>query len=147
MRSLIVEPCYYCGEPGTTVDHVIPRTLLHQLATLEDERTTRELYARHKIKVVPACRECNNRLASKYFPTLEKRRAYAKERIRKKYKNALETPGWSDSELARLSEDLQGYVLSMLAFKQHILRRLAYTVPAPSALWRELHETKENWVL
>jgi 5-methylcytosine-specific restriction endonuclease McrA len=42
MRSL---PCHYCGEPGGTIDHVVPRC--------RGGRTTEQ-------NCVPACAPCNN---------------------------------------------------------------------------------------
>ena len=44
-REMRLLPCHYCGEPGGTIDHVIPRSQGGRLV---------------KSNCVPACAPCNN---------------------------------------------------------------------------------------
>ncbi len=121
-----ITPCYYCGLPATTVDHVIPQSLIKDLAILEDDYVTRQLYDRHRVREVDACRECNSALGAQYFDTLAKRKQWVQAWLRKRYKRVLVTPPWTDSELGQLSRRLQAHVIQSLDEKRVLLRRLGW---------------------
>lgn len=121
-----VEPCYYCGRPADTVDHVIPQVLLKQLEAMGDTEAWSVLYKRHKVKIVPACRDCNSVIGSKYFPTLAERKAFVKQRLRQRKRNVLETPNWSEGELNQLGPDLRGYVEHSIALREETKLRLRW---------------------
>ena len=122
----VLGKCYYCGQPASAVDHVIPRVLLYQLGVLDDEETTHHLYGRHKVRTVPACRECNSILGSKYFSHLEERKAWLKDRLRQRYKGLLSMPDWSIDELTELDGSLQDYVIQSMRLKRLMRQRIAW---------------------
>ena len=120
-----VTPCYYCGLPADSTDHVIPRAVIEQIETLGDPDVLAEMYTRHRVRTVDACRECNSMLQSRYFSTLAERKAWMKDRLRTRYRRYLELPEWADTELMELSERLQMRVIASLEIKRIIQRRLA----------------------
>jgi len=121
-----VTPCYYCGVPADTIDHVIPRHILESLATLADPEVSAYYNRKHKVKTFPACRECNSLIGAKYFGTLAERKDYLKERLRRHYRNVLGTGEWSDRDLGELEYNLQGYIVGSIHAKELLLRRLAW---------------------
>lgn len=123
---MYVEPCYYCGIPATSLDHVIPVSMLAALEALGDDDAMAAIMGRFRYRVLPACRECNSVLGNKYFDTVGKRREYVKESMRRRYKSVLEMPDWSDSDLATLSPTLQQYVLQALAERTYVRKRIAW---------------------
>lgn len=121
-----IQPCYYCGRPADSVDHVIPQVLIRQLEILGDTETWQQLYKRHKVKVVPSCKDCNHVLGPKYFSTLAERKAYVKKRLRQRKRNILQTPDWSDGELKELGPELRGYVEHVIALREETKLRLRW---------------------
>jgi hypothetical protein len=126
-----IEPCYYCGLPATTVDHVIPVSMLADLSTLGDDEAFEALTSRFRKHLVPACRECNSILGNKYVDSLAKRREYVKKRLRTRYDRFLETPDWNDSELSQVSDMLQGYIVHSIAKRDLIRQRIAWSQGSP----------------
>lgn len=70
--------CYYCLEPATAEDHVLP---LSYSKALPKYRFPPELCL-----LVPACTSCNNTASNKLFRTLEEKAHYIRVR---RYKRAL----------------------------------------------------------
>lgn len=118
--------CYYCGDIASTVDHVVPQSMLRTLRDLGDEAVTAVLVRFGRRLTVPACRECNLVLSNSYQDTLAKRKAECKKRLRRRYKKLLRMPDWTDTELARLDGWMQDYVIRSLVHRDIIRRRLAY---------------------
>ena len=119
----LLEPCYYCGLPASSIDHVIPRSLLEDLQDIPD--AMREITAGRRL-TVPACRECNCMLSDNYDETLADRKARLKERLRRKYRSILVVPDWNDDELEQVSEALQSHIRAGIAHRNLIRRRLAW---------------------
>lgn len=120
----MTEVCFYCGVPADSVDHVIPRSLLRDLA--DDPQALASLTASGRVLEVDACRECNSRLGNVYDDTLEDRRARLKKKLRSRYRRLLEMPDWTDSELGRLGPYLQRRVIVKAAERDWIRARIAY---------------------
>ena len=109
--------CYYCGEPATTEDHTIPRTVL-----------SRDTHADSRIRklIVPACFECNVLLGSKVFDTLKDRRDYVQGRLEQRYRTLLDMPEWRDKEIVELSSNLQGSIRASLDEAARIRKRVQW---------------------
>lgn len=88
------DPCTYCGIPADTMDHVPP---VSRAIEVKDEET---------FALVPACAECNSSLGDRLILALSERRAYIRDRLRKRYAKLLNRPRWDDDELAELSPEL-----------------------------------------
>ena len=69
--------CYYCGCSADTIDHVVPRSTLDQLKTLDDPEITKEVLGRRTL-LVWACRECNNLAGKSLQGTIQGRKKYEK---------------------------------------------------------------------
>ena len=100
-------PCYYCGLPGTTVDHVPPISFRSRLRDFG-------LAGRYPEYEVHACHECNCALGAKPLFSLGERKRYVKGWLKRKYERFLRQPPWSDGELAELGYTLRTKVLSSL---------------------------------
>lgn len=118
--------CYYCGEPASDADHVIPQSFIKHVRGLGDPELLRQigLYS-NRLKLVPACKECNSLLGSKYFGTASERKAYVQNRLRQRYRRLLEMPSWTDREIAELHGPLQRFIVESQALKERIERRVA----------------------
>lgn len=116
------EPCFYCGVPANSIDHVIPRVILRCL----DPAVARD----HRYRwTVRACHECNTLLGSRVFDTLEARRAALKDILRRRHKRLLDAPDWTEAELAACGPVLQGY-LRQQQRRRHVLQaRLRWPHP------------------
>ena len=113
-------PCYYCGNPATTHDHVYPLVALYALYGVEDLPPT------HLLVIVPCCQECNALLHSSVFPTMAARKRYLKRRLRQRYKRLLALPSWHPQELLTLGPGLRAYVEIGLAQQENLHQRLSW---------------------
>jgi len=115
-----LEPCYYCGLPADTIDHVVPQTLLDRLPELHCSPTL-------EADTVPACRECNTGLGPRFYNSLAERKEAAHDYLRRRYRKLIEMPDWSDAELADLADGhLKNYVRASIALRAELLRRLRW---------------------
>lgn len=95
------DPCYYCGLPASSVDHVVPRAFLSAISGVDLSVN------RHRILTVPACRECNSLLGASYQGTLEERKAHLKSILKTRYRKLLSSPPWSEAELEEIGPHLR----------------------------------------
>lgn len=109
---------YYCGNPATCEDHVIPHSLLSRVDTRRTGYGTDTL---------PSCTECNSLLGSKVFDSLPDRKAYLAKQLRTRYRKELRAPTWTDSELADLGYNLREHAIAVHAGQARIRARL-YTL-------------------
>lgn len=118
--SYVSTPCYYCGNPATCEDHTMPLVLLRSLIDAGADEPTKKYW------LVPACHECNNTLHSKRFLELRTRKAYIKQRLRKRYARILAIPTWHKDELDELGFTLRTNILQGMEQKHLIQERLAW---------------------
>lgn len=124
-RPRDAKACYYCGEPATSVDHVIPRKALQMLRTLNDSTVTEEILG-GRVLLVPACRECNSALGATIDLSLLNRRRRAKEHIINKYFQYLNMPNWSDKEISEKGYSLRQLIIRGQDEKARATNRLRY---------------------
>lgn len=127
--------CVYCGEYATSQDHVAP---ISYVAALGDAMEHMRPMLRHSLLIVPACRDCNNRLASYVGRSLTEKRAELKRRLRRKYRRLLESYDWQDEEIAELGRNLQSWIRNQEARRIVILRRLSFPERGSGRLLRVL---------
>jgi len=104
--------CVYCGETAQTDEHFPPACV--------------SPYG----YVLPACRECNRFAGTEFSYDFEQRCLSVKRKIRKKYIKQLETPDWSNDEVAEIGYNLRRMVTKWQRLKPIIQQRLAWSVPA-----------------
>lgn len=121
---MTLEPCYYCGKPADSIDHVVPKSLLASFRG--NPEMLGVLTARRKLLEVPACRECNSLLGASYQPNAEQRKQALKTKLRRKYKKELATPEWANTELEELGHGLQQYIKASIAVKDYVKERLEW---------------------
>ena len=115
--------CFYCGEPASDVEHVIPRCF-------SGERTPK----------VWSCRECNLLAGSKLFESIEEKRFFIQNRLRNRYKKILKIPDWSEKEISELSGGLKTTVIAAVECKNWIERRLRWGVSVNALLVQKVLE-------
>lgn len=105
--------CVYCGLPGDTRDHILPRTW-----TGDSDRT--------RVVTVPACRECNSAIGDTFAPTVAERREIAHRYIRKRYARYLRYVVRGKSDLAQMGHLMR--VATIAAREKHevTIGRLAW---------------------
>lgn len=118
-------PCKYCGMPADTVDHVVPQSLAEK-ARLSGNPDWASDIVRARIQTVSCCHDCNNALGDRVFPTVQDRKLAIKRRLRRKFKRLLDSPNWTEEELAELDEHLRGFVLRRQRLKIEIRERLRW---------------------
>jgi hypothetical protein len=117
------KPCHYCGLPAQTVDHVIPQSLIEQYK-LSDPAQMNELLGHNRVLTVPACSECNKLASDSYQDTLAERTKVVKSKLRKRYKNLLRMPEWTDQEIADMGRSMQDYIRAGIVERRLIQQRL-----------------------
>lgn len=113
----IYPPCYYCGQPGITVDHVPPISLRSRLGELG----LNDRYTFHEVR---ACHECNVLLGARPLYTLTDRKRFMKRTLRRRYARFLRLPIWTDAQLAELGPTLKSSVLSAILTAEIVHKRL-----------------------
>lgn len=103
--------CIYCGKPGFTRDHLLPRRWSGDAK-------------RHFVVIVPACGTCNTVLNDTLTWSITERRALCHARLRRKYAKILRIPDWSEEELREFGSDMRGYIEDGMAKKQEVLEML-----------------------
>src|SRR5262245_41797174 len=121
----VVRPCKYCGMPATSVDHVVPQSLLEVQRLAMGAIDWRQMI-QARFLTVPCCHECNSVLGNRVYPTLADRKAAIKKRLRRKYARLLSSPRWVDSELDDLGPGMRGYVSRHRVKREEIEQRLAW---------------------
>lgn len=119
-NSFLATACFYCGDMAQSEDHVFP---LVALITLFD---VGEKPLKDKLLVVPACKDCNVVLGSHVFPTIDQRKEYIKQRLRKRFSRVLSMPTWREEELQALGHTLRSAVLKGVALQRKTKERLAW---------------------
>ena len=118
-------PCYYCGLPATTKDHVLPQMIREQLRDLGPQ-VLAELTAAFRVETVDACRECNSLLGAHYDRTLGIRKARLKDALRRRFRRLLAMPEWGLDELKTLQGALQQQVESYVVMRQVVRSRIEW---------------------
>ena len=117
--------CYYCGQRADSVDHVIPKSMLRQLAALGDAQITKTVLRKRALKVW-ACRECNCLASDSFQDSLVERRNFVKAKLRKRYRKILAIPKWEESELEELGYVLRQHVELYARIKEWIKLRISF---------------------
>ncbi len=111
-------PCFYCGMPADTVDHVPPQMARPILIA--------HGVSRWDFVEVEACHECNSSIGAKALYTLAERKKYIKERIRARYRRILQMPEWSEDQLKELGPGLKDFVAAQAYLALLTRKRLGW---------------------
>ena len=118
-QGIIATPCYYCGCPAGTIDHIPPKSIRPFL-------TDEHLDKKYPFIEVDACHECNNLLGVRTIWTPIKRKRFIKLALRLRYKKFLRQPEWPQEELNTLGVTLRSYVERMIIARKVLLQRLTW---------------------
>lgn len=105
--------CIYCGQPGHTKDHLLPRAW------------TGEAQRRFTV-TVPSCAECNRLLGATFTWSITERRAILNARLRRKKRRVLASKDFTSAEIDEFGPGLRTTIVRGMAEKDHVLRRLAF---------------------
>lgn len=112
--SLDYTICFYCGLRADSVDHVPPKSA--------------EVTINASRELVPSCRECNSILGARLPWTKYGRRSLIKRLLRRRYKQYLYPPKWSESEANDLGPMLRSTINSHGMNHEILMARLSYRV-------------------
>jgi len=118
-----VDVCTYCGDPATTLDHVMP---ISRLAAAGDMLATVIQKYPHALVIVPACRDCNCRLGGVVCRSISEKREILKKKLRIKHKRLLGSYDWDDEELSQLGHSLRTYIKAQEIKREWVLQRLRF---------------------
>lgn len=118
-QGVSATPCYYCGCPAGTIDHIPPRSIRPFLIA-------EKLDNKYPFVEVDACQECNNLLGARTLWTAKKRKKFIKRALRLRYKKFIRQPDWSQEELKALGRSLRSYVEMMSIARKVLLQRLSW---------------------
>ena len=79
-----IRPCWYCGVPSDSIDHVPPQRIRDFLV---ERKITKYRFAE-----VWSCRECNSLLGARPIWDVHRRKRFIKQALRKKYRRYLAIP-------------------------------------------------------
>lgn len=116
--SETAEPCYYCGSPADTIDHIPPKSVRQFLIDHQ--------VSKWEFKEVSACHECNTSLGTRLPWTPSGRKEAIKEILRKKYKHELAMPAWGQKEIDDLGHGLKEFVNQSRLFGEWIRKRIQW---------------------
>ena len=105
-------PCFYCGVPADTIDHVPPRSV-RPFIVIE------KLLHKYPFHEVTCCHECNVLLGDRALWSLPKRKKFIKRTLRIRYKRLLAAPAWTDEEKKPM-----GYSLKVIIEQKELMRRV-----------------------
>ncbi len=110
-------PCYYCGLPATTIDHVPPRTLRGRLIELKLDK-------RYEFFELDSCLECNLLLGPRAIFSRGDRKRFIKLALRKRYRRFLNISTWTDREISELGYTLKTSIISRFLMSEIIRERI-----------------------
>ena len=99
--------CVYCGEEAEVYDHVPPIAC----------------YPASGLKY-PACNRCNSFLHSFVSGNINERKKVLIKQYKKKYRKILKMPEWDEHEMEEVDSSLKAFILSGLAQKETIYRKI-----------------------
>lgn len=109
--------CFYCGELGSTKDHLFPQIIGDGMGD-----------------TVRACVECNSTLNAAFATSTEERMKRLYLVYVKKYKLDQKIPEWSDDEISGLGPNLRTAVKGKIHKRQRALMRVLHI----EARWKKL---------
>lgn len=101
-KGLVTVPCFYCGVPANSEDHVLPLVALDSLLCAETVPVASDL-----MTIVPSCLECNSLAGDKVFNSRAEKKRYIQRRLQNRYADVLRRPTWEDEEIAEMEGDLR----------------------------------------
>lgn len=122
--------CVYCGDFADSIDHIPPKS---QRAFIGGDKT---LAVNYPFFEVIACRDCNSRLSDCACWTLERRKKYLIDSLKRKHKTLLRAPKWEEEELEELGESLRQYIKTSANKKEKQKLRLS-TLGSPNSIHAE----------
>lgn len=105
--------CIYCGRPGYTQDHLLPRRWSGDAK-------------RHFVVIVPACGMCNSLLGDTLTWSITERRELCRARMRRKYRKYLRIPDWTEEEIAEFDRGMRDFIRDGLMKKREAERVLSW---------------------
>src|SRR6266404_4024559 len=100
--GLTAIPCFYCGCPANTIDHVPPKSVRSFIVA-------EKLRSKYTFSEVNCCLECNVLLGDRPIWRLSLRKRFIKRALRLRYARLLRGPIWTTAE-----KNVMGYNLKVI---------------------------------
>lgn len=125
--------CVYCGDPATTIDHVIPVNFASKV-----RRKKGRPHKRRDLGVpqVPACLDCNAILTDRFLLTVEARREFIATYLSNQLRSNRLTQ-WTEDELQDLGPALQASVRQSIAVRNRLESRAKFAKFPPAFIRRD----------
>lgn len=120
-KGLVTVPCYYCGVPATSEDHVLPLVALDSLLCEGTLPVASDL-----LTIVPSCIECNSLAGDKVFNSRREKKRYIQRRLANRYADVLNQVAWDDEEIEEMEGDMRR-TLELLEHERRLVQsRIEY---------------------
>jgi len=120
-KGFVTTPCFYCGEPAASEDHVFPLVALDSLLCEGSAPKGSDV-----LTIVPSCLECNSLAGDKVFNTREEKKRYIQRRLQNRYRDVLHQEVWDDDELAEMHGDLHRWITQSEVERRRVQSRIGY---------------------
>lgn len=105
--------CVYCGDPGWTRDHILPRPWTGDTI-------------RRSVITIPACQQCNSMIGAALTWSISERRALAHSRIERKYRKILRLEDRTRAEKDEFGPAIRSSIDRGELLKRHVFSRLSW---------------------
>ncbi len=112
------DPCVYCGIESSGWDHVPPIHFIDRIAA--DQRHS------WRLRMIPACKECNAWLGGILLTSIDERRGLIKRKMVRRYAPSLRVPHWEEVDLGTFSRNLADNIRAHARMAQHVRARLLW---------------------
>jgi len=127
--------CFYCGELGTSRDHIFAHS-----ARINVGRGTRNFAGQ---ETVNSCDECNNIMGNRHPYSILDRVAYLIERLDARYQLQVQVPEWDEEELEELGQNLRRMIGAKIKQRQRALERRSHAKIVYDRINRLTHSEDE----
>jgi hypothetical protein len=105
--------CFYCGERGNSRDH-IPAT------------SYAEFFEGYERIIVRCCVLCNSLLGNRPYHTIQRRAEFLLYKYPVRFRKALDSPFWSEEDIAELGGILKRSIIRAMAKKKMAERKIEH---------------------
>jgi hypothetical protein len=122
--------CFYCGEPATSRDHVIPSCFI----SIGVRDYSRGIFT-------ASCRDCNARLGAFMPQDLSAKVQRINLILTNKYRKLLGGESWTHAELCELRHSLRSFVRRRESLRRIVQRRVTWQLTTEFVvLWEQAYE-------
>lgn len=115
------DPCVYCGQVADSLDHFVPRAYRRTVEEWRKQEGWEDVP-----DTVPCCRSCNSIAGANVFRTLQDKREFIQECLRRKHRRVMRPRFRTNEELAEFGFSLRSHIVMREDEAVRLLRRLSW---------------------